>query len=185
MAGTNLKKNKNGYGYKYTDLAQIHEYLESVNARYYQYIDRIDNDDYIMTVPIINNEELPPRRGVRIVDAVLQGIKNPAQEQGSATTYARRYSLLMAFGLATEDDDAASLTQKTPKKETNTVRKVSEKQANAIYELMIRKGLNVEEALKKNYKITNTKDLTTSQYVAIMQAMNKLPDKEVIANANN
>ena len=27
MAETNLKKNREGYGYKYTDLAQIHQYL--------------------------------------------------------------------------------------------------------------------------------------------------------------
>lgn len=109
---TTVSKNKEGYGYKYTDLAQIHEYLESIDARYYQYIDRIDNDDYVMTVPIVGGVEQAPRRGARIVDAVLNGIKNPAQEQGSAITYARRYSLLMAFGLATDDDDAASLTQK-------------------------------------------------------------------------
>ena len=32
MAETNLTKNKDGYGYKYTDLAQIHEYLESINS---------------------------------------------------------------------------------------------------------------------------------------------------------
>ena len=33
MAETNLRKNKNGYGYKYTDLAEIHNYLEENNAR--------------------------------------------------------------------------------------------------------------------------------------------------------
>ena len=108
---TTVSKNKKGYGYKYTDLAQIHEYLESIDARYYQYTERIENDDYIMTVPIIIGEEKAPRRGVKLVDAVLSGIKNPAQEQGSALTYARRYSLLMAFGLATDDDDAESLTR--------------------------------------------------------------------------
>ena len=109
MAETNLKKNKEGYGYKYTELAEIHNYLEQNNTRYYQYVEPIDGKDYIMTVPIIDGVEQKPRRGVQIVDAVLNGIKNPAQEQGSATTYARRYSLLMAFGLATEDDDGASL----------------------------------------------------------------------------
>ena len=109
---TTLAKNKEGYGYKYTELAEINNYLASIDTYYYQYIERIDNEDYIMTVPIINGEEKTARRGCRVVQATLQGVKNPAQEQGSALTYARRYSLLMAFGLATEDDDAASLTVK-------------------------------------------------------------------------
>lgn len=112
MAKTTLTKNKEGYGYKYTELAEIHKYLEENGAWYYQYIDRIDGDDYIMTVKVIDGEEKPALRGCRVVQATLSGIKNPAQEQGSALTYARRYSLLMAFGLATEDDDAQSLTIK-------------------------------------------------------------------------
>jgi hypothetical protein len=115
---TTLAKNKEGYGYKYTELADINNYLVSIDTYYYQYIDRIDNEDYIMTVPIIGGEEKPARRGCRVVQATLQGVKNPAQEQGSALTYARRYSLLMAFGLATEDDDAAALTVKETKEVT-------------------------------------------------------------------
>ena len=106
-------KNGNKYSYQYVDIAQIHEYLESENMSYYQYIDRIDNDDYIMTVRIINGEEKPPLRGSRVVDSTLFGNDNPAQKQGSALTYARRYSLLMAFGLATEDNDAQDLTIST------------------------------------------------------------------------
>ena len=110
-----LNKNKEGYGYCYTDLAEIHRYLEQNNLRYYQYIERIDGDDYIMTVPQAIQEDgeiidLPVRKGCRVVNATLSGKSNPAQEHGSALTYARRYSLLMAFGLATEDDDAESLT---------------------------------------------------------------------------
>lgn len=100
------------YSYQYVDIAQIHEYLDANNLGYYQYIDRIDGDDYIMTVRIVNGEELPAIRGARVVDATLIGVNNPAQQQGSALTYARRYSLLMAFGLATEDDDAQSLSEK-------------------------------------------------------------------------
>jgi hypothetical protein len=121
MAETNLKKNKDGYGYKYTELAEIHNYLEKNNMKYYQEIEtnEANGQDYIMTYRYIDGKwEEKPKRGCKVVDATLQGIKNPAQEQGSALTYARRYSLLMAFGLATEDDDAQSLSR--PKEEITT-----------------------------------------------------------------
>lgn len=103
-------KSGSKYSYQYVDIAQIHEYLEENNMSYYQFIDRIDDDDYIMTVKV-NSEgkESLPLRGSRVVDATLFGNDNPAQKQGSALTYARRYSLLMAFGLATEDNDANDL----------------------------------------------------------------------------
>ena len=185
MADNNLSKNKQGYGYKYTDLAQIHEYLEQNNMKYYQYVETVDGYDYIMTVPIIDGVEQKPRRGVRIVDAVLNGIKNPAQEQGSAVTYARRYSLLMAFGLATEDDDGASLTKPkgnstgVPKKPTIEENKITEVEAKAAYNLLIRKGsVNVEKDLQTNYGVSNTKDLTKTQYIDMIKKLNKKPDKK-------
>jgi len=116
IVSKNKTANTGKYSYKYTDIAQIHEYLESKGWSYYQYIERLDGDDYVMTVRIINGEEKTPLRGARVVDAKLNGVINPAQEQGSALTYARRYSLLMAFGLATDDDDAQSLTRKKEQK---------------------------------------------------------------------
>lgn len=109
----NLVANTGKYSYKYVDIAQIHEYLQSIGASYYQYIDRLEGDDYIMTVKIIDGKESQPLRGAKVVDAKLNGVVNPAQEQGSALTYARRYSLLMAFGLATEDDDAQTFSRPT------------------------------------------------------------------------
>lgn len=142
MAG-NVKKNAAGYGYKYTDLAQVHNYLESIGATYYQYIETDERgNDYIYTVPTIDGKDLPARRGCRIVQATLSGKSNPAQEQGSALTYARRYSLLMAFGLATTDDDAQLLTREHGEKRTIKAKSGgSIKPANAEHE---------EEDLYKN-----------------------------------
>ena len=111
-----IKKNQTAnvgkYSYQYVDIAQIHEYLESINSKYIQTIKTIDGNDYVMTKRCFDNKwEDEWLQGCRVVDATLIGVKNPAQEQGSALTYARRYSLLMAYGLATEDDDATSLSK--------------------------------------------------------------------------
>lgn len=110
MKSTIAKKTE-GYGYKYTELADINKYCEDNGIRYYQEVEtsEINQKDYIITY-IVKNNETTKHRGCQIVEAVLQGIKNPVQEYGSSLTYCRRYSLLMALGLATEDDDGASFT---------------------------------------------------------------------------
>lgn len=150
---TTVSKNKTAkvgekYSYKYVDIAQIHAYLESIGARYYQFIDRIDGDDYVMTVRIIDGKEMPPLRGARVVDATLVGVTNPAQQQGSALTYARRYSLLMAFGLATDDDDAQSLSVSDTDGQRAPERKASPKQVGFL--LQHYKGKNLESLLERN-----------------------------------
>lgn len=155
MEKTTLKKNKDGYGYKYTELAEIHKYLEENNMRYYQTIEtsELNGCDYIMTYRFIDGKwEDKPKRGCKVTDATLQGVKNPAQEQGSALTYARRYSLLMAFGLATEDDDAQSLsrTKKAEKKEILAT-------ANQI-DLI--EGLMTDEQIEKACEKIGKKDLS-------------------------
>lgn len=106
-----IAKRTEGYGYKYTELADINRYCEENNIRYYQEIEtsEINQKDYIITY-LVKDKEVERHRGCQIVEATLQGIKNPVQEYGSSLTYCRRYSLLMALGLATEDDDAQSLT---------------------------------------------------------------------------
>jgi hypothetical protein len=166
MEKTTLTKNQTAkvqtktgkeYSYQYIDIAQIHEYLEANNMSYYQYIDRLDGDDYIMTVKIIDGKEQQPLRGSRVVDATLMGNNNPAQIQGSALTYARRYSLLMAFGLATEDDDAQSLNKT---KENAKMPMATEKQKEMI------KGMYEAEEIKQeliNLNKSKLSDLTIKE----------------------
>ena len=141
MAETTLKKNANGYNYKYTDLAEIHAYLESRGWSYYQYIEPIDGVDYIMTVCVKDGKEEPPKRGCRVVEAVLKGTTNPVQQYGASLTYCRRYSVLMAFGLATSDDDAACCA--VPKTELTRPELMDKVEA-----LMDVKGVPIEEILK-------------------------------------
>ena len=117
MKSTIAKKTE-GYGYKYTELADINKYCEDNGIRYYQEVEtsEINQKDYIITY-LVKDNETTKHRGCQIVQAVLSGIKNPVQEYGSSLTYSRRYSLLMALGLATEDDDGATFTEREVTKE--------------------------------------------------------------------
>ena len=184
MAQTNLPKSKQGYGYKYTELSQINEYLESVGISYYQYVNTEDGDDFIYTVPIINGEERTARRGCRVVNAPLSGKSNPAQEQGSAITYARRYSLLMAFGLATEDDDAESLTrpaqsaqkpQQAPQKQQEEI--ITAKDAETLRGLFKSKGIDEAFALKL-YKIEKLDGMKKSVYANMVKNVDKIAERQ-------
>lgn len=178
---TTVTKNKNGYGYKYTDLAQIHDYLEQNNMKYYQEIETAPNGyDYVLTYRYIDGKwEEKPKRGCRVVDAVLSGIKNPAQEQGSALTYARRYSLLMAFGLATEDDNAQSLTRPT-------ITSVEEAKA---YKLTFGKyadktlGEVPEDYLQWLFEYTKDENIRTACDYLLKHVTQK--DVDIIAKLNN
>ena len=164
-------KNGNKYSYQYVDIAQIHDYLEENKMSYYQYIDRIDGDDYIMTVKIIDGVEQKPLRGSRVVDATLFGNDNPAQKQGSALTYARRYSLLMAFGLATEDDDGNEL---------NMIKEVTKEEAdNYTLSFGKHKGKKINEL--PNYYIDWLLDTSKDERLLKMIELttgNKIPSEE-------
>lgn len=113
---TNVKKKSvaagNKFSYKYTDLATIHEELDAQGITYRQYTeyDEKAGADYIWTVlKYSDDKEEKPLRGVKILDGNTLTGGNICQQYGSSISYCRRYSLLMALGWATEDDDAASV----------------------------------------------------------------------------
>lgn len=175
MSEKNLKRNKEGYGYKYTDLAQIHNYLEANNMQYIQKIERLEGDDYIFTKRYINgNWEEEWLQGCRVVQAILQGKQNPAQEQGSALTYARRYSLLMAFGLATEDDDAQSLNMQNNYKSYNEV--ISDDTAEA-FENWLDTNYVSQETLDQVLKQFNYKNIFEIKQKDLKTITNKIQEK--------
>ena len=144
MKSTIAKKTE-GYGYRYTELADINKYCEENNITYYQEVEtsEINQKDYIITY-LDRQGQITKHRGCQIVEAVLQGIKNPVQEYGSSLTYCRRYSLLMALGLATEDDDAQSLSQKK-----EATKEDAEKWS---FNFGKHKGKTMREVLEEDYK---------------------------------
>lgn len=167
--GNTVGKNATGFNYRYTDIAEIHNWLEENCLHYYQYVEPIDGNDYIYTVPIINGETQEPRRGCRIVSAPLSGKSNPAQEQGAAITYARRYSLLMAFGLATTDDDAECLSR--PKDDIEN-QKINPTKAKSLESKCIEDKVD-KELIYQKCNVKSFSELTEKQFYWICNSWSK------------
>ena len=162
---TTLKKLSQGYGYKYTELSSIHDELENQGITYWQETkwDEHANSDYIWThLKYGDSDWEEPRRGVKVIDTAGGGM-NAAQAQGSGVTYARRYSLLMALGWATEDDDAASASN-APKQSARPAKpwdkykagKPSDKQLGLIKHLLNEGGANEQAIVDYMAKITTS-----------------------------
>ena len=176
MKSTIAKKTE-GYGYKYTELADINKYCEDNGIKYFQEIEtsEINQKDYITTTLISYDKDGEPHftkhRGCQIVEAVLSGIKNPVQEYGSSLTYCRRYSLLMALGLATEDDDGASLTQEPTKEEAD----------NYVIDFGKHKGKKLTEVPKEylEWMLGNANNERIKKLIELATGI-KIPDEEEI-----
>ena len=190
---TTVSKNKTAavgkYSYKYTDLAQIHEEMERQGLRYFQHIETDNGVDYMVTTLMTaEGEVIRQCRGCRVVDANGQ---NPTQEHGKAITYARRYSLLMALGWATDDDDAAGNVRTRPAQKTQAqakttastpfVKMIDAAQRTEVEEALDYMQLNAR-ALHSNYGVSAVADLTAEQAEDFIERYRKFKEEE-IANA--
>ena len=110
-----LKKADNPYfGSKYADLAAcIEAVIDSLNANgiaLIQHTSEHDKGVVVSTVFLHESGEIYEAGAIFVPSA-----QNTAQAFGSALTYARRYSLMAACGIAPEDDDGNAASRQTSK----------------------------------------------------------------------
>lgn len=95
-------KNGQSYSFNYSTLAQIHQYLEDSGQSYTAFIDTLPGTTeeimYIQKLDKDGNKLGEPIRGAKIFPG------QNAQSYGGNQTIARRQSLLLAYGLACEDE---------------------------------------------------------------------------------
>lgn len=172
MKSTIAKKTE-GYGYKYTELADINKYCEQNDIRYYQEVEtsEINQKDYIITY-LIKDGETTRHRGCQIVEATLQGIKNPVMAYGSSLTYCRRYSVLMALGLACEDDDGASLNELTEETAKEYVLDFGKYKGTKLIDLLSNKGYI-------NYLLYKTDNKEVHRAIELLTGETPLTEEEM------
>lgn len=186
MAKSTIAKKTEGYGYRYTELADINKYCEDNGITYYQEVEtnEINQKDYIITY-LVKEDSVEKHRGCQIVEARLSGINNPVQAYGSSLTYCRRYSLLMALGLATEDDDGASLSEMTEEQAKEYVITFGKHKGSKLLDLIenndpyvdwLLKSSNNQEVLKAIELLTGRKPLTDEEWDSKLELTQKLQE---------
>ncbi len=183
-------KTKSGYDYEYhyVDLADIDKYLTEHNLAYDQELEVVkDNEGKIVGTFVMTQrykvkedgsyeEWGKPKRGLPYSPSTNLSI----QEVGSYTTYVKRYSACMAFGLATEDDDGKSANDKQKAKTTPAKAKEvpAKTKVVGITEVQIKKiKENEDDPIVKNalayYKKKTIQELTVREASTIIMRLNE------------
>ena len=147
---------------KYADLSNcIEAVIDALNANGIGLMQRTyESKDGVMVETIFVHESGEVMEcGLLHVPAA----KQDPQGYGSALTYARRYSLLAATGLAPEDDDGNSASRRTEIKSTVDEHKIADLLA-AMDEVITLKEL--QETYKAAYKATNGEQAWQTKVIA-------------------
>ena len=104
-----MKKNTQGYNYKYFDINQMLEVMKPVLAKHeislLQPLVHVDGKPAIETIVVDNTNGDSQSWTTPLLEL------NDAQKMGGCVTYFRRYALQSLFSLEAEDDDATSTKQ--------------------------------------------------------------------------
>ena len=101
--------------------------------------------------------------------------KQDAQGYGSALTYARRYSLMTAFGVCPEDDDGNAATQSAPPRQSAAPAHINAEQLKKIQAEIDRTATDAR-AICKGYNVKALAELNASQFAQAMSALRQRPD---------
>lgn len=123
------KKNKANPAFKskYADLAAVIEALEPITKHGLWYRQQIHESAEGVTIETLYIHE--SGESLSAGTLFMPATKRDAQGYGSALTYARRYSLQTAFGLATEDDDGNAAVKASQDAGGHSKREVSPRQS--------------------------------------------------------
>ena len=162
------KKNKANPAFKskYADLGAVIEAIQPISNHglwFRQVAHQSDGGVAVETLYIHESGELSAGT------VFVPSDKSNAHGYGSANSYARRYGLQLAFGLATEDDDgnaaSAAPTRASPQP-------ISTEQLEKVQDLVDATQSDVV-AICKKLKVNSLKEMTQDQYAYVTGVLEK------------
>jgi len=171
----NIAKDSSGYGYKYTSLEKLIEYVRPILAKhklgYFQTTTSTEDGKIGVTTRLIHES------GEWVEDTMVANLTklakmNEYQVAGSVITYFRRYALSAMLGIASDEDMDAS----TPQQQTHQQPQPSREDNLLILRGLITKTSNPTETEKffcEKVKINNLNDMTNGQVLWAIGELNK------------
>jgi hypothetical protein len=133
---TTLPKDKNGYGYKYTDLDTVISSVRPILAKhglgFMQMLTTLENGKSAITTRLFSKEG-EYLEDTTILPEVAMAKTNSAQNLGAAITYMKRYALCAMLGISSDEDtDAVSPQQIRPQQSQQNFRAQPKTQTNPV-----------------------------------------------------
>lgn len=183
---TGIKKDGQGYNYKYISLDQIFALVRPVLSKHglvmSQDVGSIVVGDKVQTTcetVIYHKSGEWISTGAMIVEPITNAKMSVMQNLGSAITYAKRYQLTAILGLSADvDNDAAQ--QVINENAQNWGQKVSPAQTKTLFDLMKKKGISKEQMqtimAEEIHTTKSSSQLTADEASKLISHLNSMPD---------
>jgi hypothetical protein len=150
---------------RYADLAScIHAVVDALNQHGIYLLQRVETDaEQVSVVTVFIHESGESLEAGRLT---LPVAKRDPQAYGSAITYARRYSLMSACGIAPEDDDGRGVG------EASAPARISQAQVEALIDAAQEVGADLAQ-LAKYLQVRQLGDLTEAGYAKAVAALER------------
>lgn len=178
-----VKTDKGSYSYKYAKLDEVLNIIRPILSKnglsIVQIPTTIDSQISVSTVLLHSSGEW-----LELEPIALKMDKATAQGAGGAITYARRYSLSAALGIASEDDDDANGID--PNGETiidpteKPIKSLSDAHIKRLFTIGSSRGQTkevIDKSIKKDYGKDKAEELTRAEYDALCKRLETLPMK--------
>ena len=170
-----VKTDKGSYSYRYAKLDEVLNIVRPLLSKnglsIVQIPTTVDNQISISTMLLHSSGEW-----LELEPITLKMDKASAQGAGGAITYARRYALSAALGIASEDDDDANGIEPTINETTATTKPLSEAQIKRLF--AIAHTANIEpDKVKDQVKTKFNKEieaLTKAEYDTVCKGYESL-----------
>jgi hypothetical protein len=157
---------------KYADLASALETVRPVFAQHDLAVtqETTPSEDGVIVETVVLHASGEDRRFGKLY---VPANKKDAQGFGSALTYAKRYSLLTALGIPTEDDDGNAASRSAPRADSTPVKLATDEQRALMMTLIPAAGTTVQNIVEA-YKVSSLDELTEAKAAKAIERLQSM-----------